>query len=315
MQKKRRLLSGPTCLLILSVITGCRCLRNSGAVSMNERNAWEDIPQDKIVLIVNGDDVGIDPVFTDATLDACLKRKISSASILTPGPDADRAIALWKEHPELDIGIHFCLTGRWEPLTSGASLRNENGLMWDTSEEAARHVKPEEAAVEWEAQIKKVVDAGVSFSHIDSHMGCYFLSRALLMAAYNLAVKYRVLLISGFIPGQMPSSLRGFFPFSSYTGIYTLGNDEETLENRTAAYWQLLGKLQPGIHYLFSHQGLEPPDKSISGDLGLRINDYKFWTSEATHAELAARGIVMISCALLKKGLRQALQYADFTVP
>ncbi len=261
----------------------------------------------KVVLIVNGDDVGASKIFTDATLDALGKGYISSASILAPGDDADRAIGILKARPGLPIGIHLTLTGDWKPLTSGASLRNPSGSMWNTEVEAGRNVKPEEASVEWEAQIRKVLDAGITVTHLDSHMGCYFQNAGLFKAAFALAKKYGLPLIAPFPGGLLPISERKLLTLSSYSGIYRLNGMQENPENRAKAYWTMLGEYEPGIHYIYSHHAWEPPNKKISGDLDLRINDYTFWSDTETKKTLAKKGYVMIGCAALKEDFRAKL--------
>jgi len=272
------------------------------------KTSLEETYKGKVVLIVNGDDVGITEIFTDATLDAYLKGAISSASIVATGHDVERAIALLKEHPNLPIGIHLTLTGNWKPLTSGASLCNASGLMWNTAEEAGENVIPAEAEVEWDAQIKKILDAGLEVTHLDSHMGCYFRTHELFTAAYKVSKKYKIPLISPSMNNQIPADEKKYFSITSYTGIYRLNNQAETIENRTAAYWKKLGDLKPGIHYFYTHQGFEPADKVITGDLDLRIDETKFWTSEETKRKLAEKGFIVIGCAPLKADFRAALE-------
>jgi hypothetical protein len=82
----------------------------------------------------------------------------------------------------------------------------------------------------------------------------------------------------------------------------------ETLENRTAAYWKMFDEFKPGIHYLFTHQGWEPADKVITGDLDLRINEYKFWTSAETKRKLVEKGYIVIGCAPVKADFQAALK-------
>ncbi len=159
--------------ILIAAFSGCSTNSNNSPI-LKTKSTLEKNYNGKVVLIVNGDDVGIAEVFTDPTIDAYLKGAISSASIVAPGHDVERAIKLLKQHPNLPIGVHLTLTGDWKPLTSGASLRNSLGLMWNTAEEAAQHVVPAEAEAEWDAQIKKILDAGLEVTHLDSHMGCYF---------------------------------------------------------------------------------------------------------------------------------------------
>jgi predicted glycoside hydrolase/deacetylase ChbG (UPF0249 family) len=173
----------------------------------------------KVVLIVNGDDFGTSEIFTDATIDAYLKGAISSVSIIATGHDVERAIKLLKDHPNLPIGIHLTLTGDWKPLTSGASLHSASGLMWNTAEEAGQYVIPAEAEAEWEAQIKKILDAGIEVTHLDSHMGCYFSTQELFNTAFKLAKKFKIPLISPFMNGQITPDEKNFFSISSYAAL------------------------------------------------------------------------------------------------
>jgi hypothetical protein len=286
-------------LVVLHALTGC---------GITARRDVTDLYKDKVVLIVNGDDVGVTPVFTDATLDAYRRGGISSVSIIATGHDVGRAIAMLKAEPPLPVGVHLTLTGDWEPLTAGASLRSATGLMWDTTEEVTRNVVPEEAAAEFGAQIQRILDTGLTLSHLDSHMGCYFLTPRLYLAAYDLAKKHGVPLISPGMPGPTPPGESLHFPVSSYGGIYRLpGGQEETLSNRTVAYRRMIQSLPPGVHYIYSHHGWVPPDGAITGDLDLRINDYKFWTDEETKGWLSAGGYVMIGCLPLKETFVAAL--------
>ncbi len=305
MYKKSFLLILFICFLIFFTTICCRITNKSNT---GDKSMFEDNYKDKVVLIVNGDDFGVTEIFTDATIEAFLKGGISSTSIIANGHDVERAIELLKKYPELPVGVHLTLTGDWKPLSSGKSLRNSSsGLMWDTSEEAGRNVIPAEASAEWESQINKIIDAGINVTHLDSHMGCYFQTSELFKAAYNLAKKYKVPLISTFY-GQIPQEEKKFLLVTSYSGIYRLENKEETLENRAEAYWKMLSEFKPGIHYLFTHQGLEPSDKRITGDLDLRINESKFWTGEDTKKKLKEKGYEVISCIPIKEEFQKTLK-------
>ncbi len=279
----------------------------AGGIKSSMDASMDETYRGKVLLIVNGDDVGVTPMFTDATLDAYFKGMLGSVSIIANGADVERAVSILKTRPELPLGVHLTLTGDWKPLTSGKSLRNASGLMWDTTEAAARNVKTEEAAAEWEAQVKKIANTGIEISHLDSHMACYFQSPELMAAAFALAKKYRVPLISPFIPGWKSGKGGGLFPVSSYSGIYRLEGKEETLENRAEAYWRMLGGFTLGVHYIFSHHSWEPPD-GISGDMDLRINEYRFWTGAETRKRLSEKGYVLIGCGPLKKDFQAAIK-------
>ncbi|MBN2535915.1 MAG: ChbG/HpnK family deacetylase [Spirochaetales bacterium] len=299
MHKKIIQLSGFICLFLffLALFTGC--------VKKSAQHESTGVPAGEVVLIVNGDDVGITPVYTDSTLDAYFAGKISSASIVPGGHDAGRAISILKEHPGFEIGIHLSLTGDWKPLTPGEtapSLYSKDGTMWHTQQEVQQNVKPEHAKIEWEAQIKKIKDEGIKISHLDSHMGCYFLSPELFTAAFELSRQYEIPLIAVFQKGRMPAEWEKYLPVTSYTGIYTVpGGKNESLENRTEAYWEMFQHLTPGIHYIFTHQGILPEGQQPFGDIDIRINEYKFWTSEETSLRFKKMGFEIKTFSALRK--------------
>jgi predicted glycoside hydrolase/deacetylase ChbG (UPF0249 family) len=271
-----------------------------------------------VQLIVNADDVGGNDIYTDASLDARLAGGVTSLSIIACGWDADRAIALLEEHPDLDVGIHLALnscTNALTPREVAPSLYNEDGVMWHTEEEVATHVRPEEAKIEWEAQIRRVLDAGLHVSHLDGHMGCYFHSRELFLAALDLAKQFQVPLIASNMHPDIPQEDRDLFLLTSYTGVYRLDGVPETLENRTQAYRQLLGRLSPGIHYIWTHQGRPTPDSEELGDMDLRIDDYDFWTGSAARELLDELGYEMIDCSSLETRFREALASRHQTSP
>lgn len=269
--------------------------QGGGAMGRKERAG-------EVSIIVNADDVGAHPLFTDASLAALASGRISSASVIVPGHDAKRALALLKEHPEYEVGVHLCLNGDWSPLTareSAPSLYNDRGTMWDTEEEVVEHVRPEEARVEWEAQVRSALDSGVRITHLDGHMGCYLRSRELLGSALEVSRNSGIPLIVPSPPSYLGAAPEGIVTVASYTGIYSLNGRTETLENRTLAYRELLGRLAPGTHYIFTHHARNEPGCEEIRDLNLRIDDFAFWTSEASSAMLHGLSIRLVGCEVL----------------
>jgi hypothetical protein len=194
--------------------------------------------------------------------------------------------------------VHLTLTGDFPPLTPrerAPSLYNGRGTFWDTAAEAAARVAPAEARLEWEAQVRKALEAGVRVTHLDSHMGCYFQSRELFRAALEVARSNRIPLISPYIPGYVSGREEGLGLVASYVGIYQLEGMPETLANRAGAYRRLLGGLAPGRHYLFTHHACPQPRDSgeVPEDLAIRADELAFWTGE-----LSARLLGELKCRL-----------------
>lgn len=60
---------------------------------------------------------------------------------------------------------------RIRPLTCGGSLRDPQGYLWRTTEDAWRNVKAAEIEDELRAQVEHVLKLGIDVTHIDTHMG------------------------------------------------------------------------------------------------------------------------------------------------
>jgi predicted glycoside hydrolase/deacetylase ChbG (UPF0249 family) len=305
----RRLLAALiACALI--VLAGCSSFLSGTTEGGSMKKASQHNSAGAVQLIVNADDAGGHVLFTDASIEALRSGRISSTTVLMPAPDADRAVSILKAHPEYAVGVHLTLTGDWPPLLPRQKVRslyNENGTMWATEEEVGVHVKPEEAVMEWEAQIQKALASGINVTHLDSHMGCYFISRELFRGALGLAVKYRLPMIAPYIPSFVTPEEKPLFPIASYEGVYDLGGAEENLANRTQAYRTLFERFGPGIHYVFSHHGRPVEDPSEFDDLPIRIDDFDFWTGDGAADLLAERGFTIISPARVTELFRSAL--------
>ncbi len=260
-----------------------------------------------VSIIVNADDVGAHPLFTDASLAALETGRISSASIIVNGSDARRAFALFRSHPEYDVGVHLCLNGDVLPLTPrerAPSLYGPSGTMWATEAEVAANVVPREAQMEWDAQVRRALDAGLIITHLDAHMACYFQTRELFAAALAVSRRFRIPLITPYVPPSTSAGEFEFRPVASYTGIYRIEGQSESLQNRMDAYRKLLGGLRPGVHYFYTHQGMRPGDGELFGDFDLRIDESLFWTTERSTALLQSLGIRLVGCSALQAGAR-----------
>jgi chitin disaccharide deacetylase len=127
-------------------------------------------------LIVNADDLGLTPGVNRGIIRAFQAGIVASASLLVTGSAFEEAVALVRQNPELDVGLHLALveeravlgrevlptlvdeTGRL-PRTSGEFFRRafRKGINWD---EVEREIA---------AQIGLFQKTGLRFSHLNSH--------------------------------------------------------------------------------------------------------------------------------------------------
>ena len=129
-------------------------------------------------LIINADDFGMSHEFNIAIAELLKNRCISSTSIMANGCAYDEAVSLAQSEQLQDIGVHLTLTRDdfvvdspliYHSLTSSASLENGCGLYTKPTELKAK-ARFGDVVDEIEAQIRRVADSGIDYTHIDNHM-------------------------------------------------------------------------------------------------------------------------------------------------
>jgi predicted glycoside hydrolase/deacetylase ChbG (UPF0249 family) len=114
-------------------------------------------------LAVNADDFGFTRDVNDGIVEAHRNGILTSTTIMANGREFDHAVALAKETPTLDIGVHCVLVGgEGQPATVGALIRAM----------AMGHVYAYE---ELRTQVLKVLDAGLRVTHLDTHKHTHLL--------------------------------------------------------------------------------------------------------------------------------------------
>ena len=147
-------------------------------------------------VIINADDFGFSRGITEGILQAYRLGLVTSTTIAANMPAADEAIARLGEAPRLGVGVHLNVS-QGPPLSNEARvLADSDGIMRLS---AARVVglcvrKPRMLHVieaEYDAQIRWVLDHGVSPTHLDSHRHTHgfppvFARVAALARRYNI---------------------------------------------------------------------------------------------------------------------------------
>ena len=268
-----------------------------------------------ILVIVNIDDVGLHEDVTKASFKALAFGMVKTGSLMAPAPNFEYAIKLWQENPDIDLGIHLTLTSdEWGDKYSGPtvlpqsdvpSLYSPQGIMWKTDEDFIRHARKPDIAKELEAQIEKVLDTGLTPSHLDHHMSIYghpdFISTLV-----ELSRKYRLPM---HLPGQrrykIPFIKNNFFSLrrrgyvfpDTQMGIYQTDEQNLNLDFWKARYHEHLRLLRPGVHVIKVHIGFLTKElQDITGlhDSSIRQLDYDVWTSADTIKLAEELGITFI---------------------
>lgn len=131
-------------------------------------------------LIINADDFGLCRGANEGIIRAWRQGILTSASLMPGGAAFDEAVALAKEHPALQVGLHLTLVqGRGVLPGKGIpALVDERGDFGNDPVLAGMRyyfLKPLRKKLhrEIEAQIVKCLDAGIRLSHLDGHLNIH----------------------------------------------------------------------------------------------------------------------------------------------
>jgi len=167
-------------------------------------------------LIVNADDLGWSEGVNRGILETHRHGIATSASLLANGAAFASAVELARSAPGLGVGVHLNLSNG-APVAGAAavpSVVNERGEFADGPEGlllkmATRGLALGEVEKEWEAQIRRVRDAGISPTHLDGHKHVHMLP-GLFEIALRLAKRHGIAAIRvSHEASQLRSALSG----------------------------------------------------------------------------------------------------------
>ena len=121
-------------------------------------------------LAVNADDFGFTRDVNAGIIEGHRNGILTSTTLMANGVEFDDAVRLAREHPTLDIGVHFV-------LVSGHSVLDASRAFPSTVSELIKALALRRIHVydELRAQIVKVVDAGLQPTHVDTHKHTHLL--------------------------------------------------------------------------------------------------------------------------------------------
>ena len=149
-------------------------------------------------LIVNADDLGWTEGVNRGIAEAHRNGIVSSASLLANGPAFASGVQLARTTPGLGVGVHLNLSdgGPVAPRELVPSLTNDTGEFAGGPEHlllriAKRGLVLREVEEEWDAQIGKVLEAGIEATHLDGHKHVHMLP-GLFEIVLRLARRYGI---------------------------------------------------------------------------------------------------------------------------
>jgi len=149
-------------------------------------------------LIVNADDFGYTDGVNRGIIEACEKGIVTATTLMAVGPAFAGAVKLATTVPKLDVGVHIVLAGDFAPLSAVELLPQltNNGRFHRSALTALYGCWRTPASLvrtEIQAQVKKVIAAGINPSHIDCHKHLHtfpFLWRIFIDVAREFSIPF-----------------------------------------------------------------------------------------------------------------------------
>lgn len=194
------------------VFSFAACLLLNEAVFAQAKSVAERLgyPADTKLLIIHADDLAIAHSEDSASFEALDKSYVTSASIIVPGPWLTEVADYAKAHPDADLGLHLALTSEWKTFRWGSieskdkvpTLLDGSGTLWPSTEDVAKHAKPQEVEREYRAQVERALAMGIRPTHLDTHMGSALAAPEFLAAYVKIAHEYHLPILAPRIPGD-----------------------------------------------------------------------------------------------------------------
>ena len=220
-------------------------------------------PADTKLLIIHADDLAIAHSEDAASFEALDKVAVTSASIIIPGPWLAEVADYAKAHPDADLGLHLALTSEWKTFRWGPveskdkvlSLLDPAGALWPLTENVAKSAKSQEVEIEYRAQIKKAIAAGIRPTHLDTHMGSAFATPEILAVYIKIAHEFHLPILAPNIPGD-PLKLSSLLNEKDVlVDSVVIANPSVPANKWKEFYLDALKNMKPGLNEIIVHLG------------------------------------------------------------
>jgi predicted glycoside hydrolase/deacetylase ChbG (UPF0249 family) len=255
--------------------------------------------QDKneIRLVVRADDMGVALGVNEACIRSCRDGIARSVEVIVPGPWFLDAVRRLQENPEIDVGIHLCLTSEWEkvkwrPLTASPSLVDKDGYFFPMTRQRKdfppgtglydANPKPEEIERELRAQIELLKRHVPRVSHASAHMGAATAPEARAITE-KLCKEFGLRL-----------ETRGLKRMRDWTG------SKRSADEKEAALVAAIEAMEPGTYLIVEHPGLDTDEMRAMGHKGYenvaadRDGVTRAFTSAKVKAAIQAKGVKLL---------------------
>lgn len=153
---------------------------------------------DRRVLIINADDLGYTQGINQAIQQCATTGMLRCATLMANGAAFDQAVAMIRNNPQLDVGVHLVLTKLPAVALPAkiSGLIDEQGCLPRTLSDlmlaiVRGRISRDALRQELTSQITKVLDHGLKPTHLDSHKHVHILP-PVLEVVIDLAMKFGI---------------------------------------------------------------------------------------------------------------------------
>jgi predicted glycoside hydrolase/deacetylase ChbG (UPF0249 family) len=292
---------------------------NTEAPTYAERLGW---PAGTKAVIFHVDDAGMSHNSNMGAIRAIEDGVATSVSVMMPCSWVPEFADYFKEHPEIDAGVHLTLTAEWNKYRWGPvcgkpavpGLTDSDGYLWPGVLDVVAHATADEVETEIRAQIDKALAMGIKPTHIDSHMGTCFHPKFLeRYVKVGIEKQIPVLMMGGHMQyiGAEAGPLKPLVHSISQQiwdaglpvidDLVTQPTRAKDYEQRKAELIKLLGDIKPGITEIIVHCTIQTEVFShISGSGPTREAELRLLTDKDVKAFIESKGIVLTTWRELK---------------
>jgi predicted glycoside hydrolase/deacetylase ChbG (UPF0249 family) len=273
-------------------------------------------PEGKKVILLHCDDAGMCDEANTAIKHYFETGDLRSTAVMVPCPFSMDLVEWAKKQESPDVGIHLTLTSEWKSYRWGPvsdpvkvpGLIDAEGKMWHDVPDVVTHASAVEVETEVRAQIDKVLAAGFTPTHIDTHMGTLYGSAEYLKVFLKIAMEYNI--PANAIDLSDPAIAENFrkegYPITGdvveLLNQYSLPKLDNfssvpvgsSYENKRNNFFELVKSLNPGLTEIIFHPSVETDNlKTITGSWQQRVWESQLFSDPVVKKFFEDNGIII----------------------
>ncbi|MEM8703987.1 MAG: ChbG/HpnK family deacetylase [Pseudomonadota bacterium] len=220
-------------------------------------------------MLVRADDAGSCGASNEGCLEACLNGIARSVEVMMPCARVTEAATLFRERPDIDVGIHLTLTSEWDavkwrPLTDAPSLVDREGWFLPLLQDRPDDDRPSLCRVAWKideiaAELRTQIAMGVNLFPHASHVSCHMVRHLADFDPRLGDIVSGLCAEFGLLDDPFGHGLPRFSPYPAYP------RDSRA---RVSSFVAALQSLASGTHIFIDHPAVDSGELAAMGHPG-----------------------------------------------